>query len=101
MLLYVDPPYLGSTRSGTNYLVDMPAEADHLELCAALRACTATVLLSGYDSPLYAEELAGWDRTTFRATTEGIGGARAVRTEVLWSNRPLGHPGLWDDEVPA
>lgn len=47
--------------------------------------------------PAHAEELAGWHRTTFRATTEGVGNARAVRTEVIWSNRLLGNPLLWDE----
>lgn len=102
VLLYIDPPYLGSTRSGRNYLVEMSSEAEHLELLQVLRSCKASVVLSGYDSPLYATELAGWDRQTFRATTNGDAtGARADRTEVVWSNRELAHPTLWDDEVPT
>ncbi|TFV90719.1 DNA adenine methylase [Blastococcus sp. CT_GayMR16] len=106
VLLYVDPPYLGATRSsggGSGYLVDMRSEAEHLELLAALRRCKAVVVLSGYDSALYAEGLAGWDRQTFHATTNGTAatGGQATRTEVLWSNRELAHPTLWDDEVPA
>ncbi|MFD1238276.1 DNA adenine methylase, partial [Pseudonocardia benzenivorans] len=98
VVLYVDPPYLGSTRSGRNYLVEMSSEAEHLELLAALNAARAHVLLSGYDSPLYAEHLEAWDRRTWRATTNGDAtGARADRAEVLWSNRPLtDNPGLWE-----
>lgn len=98
VVLYVDPPYLGSTRSGRNYLVEMSGADEHLELLAALNAARAHVLLSGYDSPLYAEHLEAWHRRTWHATTNGDAtGNRADRTEVLWSNRPLGDtPGLWD-----
>jgi DNA adenine methylase len=103
VLLYVDPPYLGSTRSGRNYLVEMSSEDEHIELLQALRRCRATVVLSGYDSELYAAELTGWHKRTFRTTTNGDAtGARAERIEVLWSNRPMGEPTLWEDEaVPA
>lgn len=98
VVVYVDPPYLGTTRSGRNYLVEMSSEAEHLELLAALNAARAHVLLSGYDSPLYAEHLEAWHRRTWHAMTNGDAtGNRADRTEVLWSNRPLaGAAGLWD-----
>lgn len=85
-LLYVDPPYLGSTRSGTNYRRDMPAADDHVALAEALLECRAAVVLSGYDSPLYRELYAGW-RTVRIDTTSGQGGTRGERTEVLWINR--------------
>lgn len=103
VVLYVDPPYLGSTRSGTNYLVDMPSTSEHLELLAALNHCRAHVLLSGYDSPLYDEHMAGWDRREYHATTNGDAtGARADRTEVVWSNRPLAAaPASLFDEVAS
>jgi DNA adenine methylase len=99
VLLYVDPPYLGSTRGdGDAYRVEMRTEAEHRELAEALRDCRATVVLSGYPSPLYDEELyPDWHRRTFDAST-GQGGTWANRTEVLWSNRPLAdnQPTLWD-----
>jgi DNA adenine methylase len=90
-LLYVDPPYLGSTRcrSWDGYSHEMRNERDHRELAEALRAARAAVVISGYPSPLYDLELyAGWDRHTITAST-GQGGTWANRTEVLWSNRPL------------
>ncbi|WP_063832114.1 DNA adenine methylase [Nocardia otitidiscaviarum] len=87
-LLYVDPPYLGSTR-GRNYRHEMGADADHRALAAALHACQATVVLSGYASDLYDRELfPHWYRYELAAfTTQG--GSRHERTEVLWSNHPL------------
>jgi DNA adenine methylase len=91
VLLYVDPPYLGSTRANDNaYRCEMRTEAEHRELAEALHAARAAVVLSGYASDLYDRELyAGWDRHTIAATT-GQGGKWQNRTEVLWSNRPLG-----------
>jgi DNA adenine methylase len=96
VLLYVDPPYLGTTRGwDKGYVHEMPGEADHRELAQALHATLATVVLSGYASNLYDRELyPGWDRHTI-ATSTGQGGKWDARTEVLWSNRPLGvHPQL-------
>lgn len=89
VLLYVDPPYVLSTRKGVGYRHEM-TDDDHRELAAALRNCKATVVLSGYASPLYDLELfPDWHRTELAAGT-GNGGEWRDRTEVLWSNVPLG-----------
>lgn len=98
VLLYVDPPYLGSTRIwGNQYRHELRTDAEHRELAAALRTCSAHVVLSGYDSPLYADLYGDW--TTVRLSTF-TGNARCGerdRTEVIWSNRHLNAPrGLWD-----
>jgi len=87
-LLYVDPPYLGSTRSFANYRHEMRGEKEHRELAAALADCTAAVVLSGYDSPLYDELYDGWHRVETAARADNASGNRA-RVEVLWANRPL------------
>jgi DNA adenine methylase len=87
-LLYVDPPYLGSTRSFANYRHEMRGEEEHRELAAALADCTAAVVLSGYDSPLYDELYDGWHRVETAARADNASGNRA-RVEVLWANRPL------------
>ncbi|MFZ3473135.1 DNA adenine methylase [Streptomyces sp. 4.24] len=92
-LLYVDPPYLGSTRITTGYRHEMRDETDHRELAAALASCTAAVVLSGYGSPLYDELYAGWHRLELAASTGNAAAGRArARTEVLWSNRPFPTP---------
>lgn len=97
-LLYVDPPYLGSTGRDRNYRTEMMGQGAHRELAEALRACRATVVLSGYASGLYEEWFGDWHRTELEAaTTQGAG--QAGRTEVLWSNRPLrqtGGPALFE-----
>jgi len=95
--LYVDPPYLGSTRANDNaYRHELRSEAEHRELAAALHAARAAVVLSGYPSPLYDEIYAGWYRHDMAAST-GQGGTWANRTEVLWSNRPLGEAHLFSE----
>jgi len=90
VLLYVDPPYLGTTRVSGGYRHEMKGEAEHRELAAALADCEAAVVLSGYDSPLYAEMYGGWHVSRIDTTT-GQGGSRQERTEVLWSNRDTEH----------
>jgi DNA adenine methylase len=86
-LLYVDPPYLGSTRA-RNYRHEMTSEEEHRELATHLEACRAAVVLSGYHSPLYDELYAEWDRVELDAHT-GQAHEWQRRTEVLWSNRPF------------
>jgi DNA adenine methylase len=89
VLLYVDPPYLGSTRAFANYRHEMRGEEQHRELAAALADCRATVVLSGYGSPLYADLYEGWHRYATQASADNAAGDRG-RTEVLWANRPIG-----------
>jgi len=98
--VYADPPYVGATRSSldparrrtSDYALDMPGEAEHRALAEVLTGMRASVLLSGYSSPLYDELYDGWDRIEVRlsrpsANRPGHSGEPAV--EVIWSNRPL------------
>jgi DNA adenine methylase len=86
-LLYVDPPYLGSTRT-RGYRHEMRGDDDHRALAEVLAVCQAAVVLSGYHSPLYDDLYADWHRTEL-ATGTANGRTSRARTEVLWSNRPL------------
>lgn len=88
VLLYVDPPYLGSTRA-RNYRHEMGGKEEHRDLAAALEACRSAVILSGYHSELYDELYAGWHRVEIDAHTGQSGVGFRERTEVLWSNRPF------------
>ena len=85
--IYADPPYLGSTRAA-NYRMEMLEDDLHVQLAAALRECKASVVLSGYASPLYEELYPGWHRRELKAPTALSG--RAAENEVLWSNVELG-----------
>jgi DNA adenine methylase len=78
-LVYCDPPYLMETRSGKRlYRYEMTAE-QHGYLLDAAERLPCTVFISGYDSALYRERLAGWAHTSFPAMTRG-----GLRTEHLW-----------------
>ena len=90
VLLYVDPPYVGSTRGNYDkaYRHEMRDDDQHRELAAALHACRAAVVLSGYASDLYDLELyPDWHRTAFLSGTGQGGEGWSNRTEVLWCNR--------------
>ena len=102
VLLYVDPPYLGATRSGCDglrggtrrYQHELLGDGEHRELLGVLLGCRAAVVLSGYPSALYDELLTGWDRAEFASGTgQSARGEWSQRTEVVWSNRPLGVQG--------
>lgn len=91
VLIYADPPYLGSTRSSRRYGVEMSHDHEHKDLADALRDCRAAVVLSGYDSPLYEDLYGDWHQLRIDAYT-GQGNhsdGTDRRTEVLWSNRPM------------
>lgn len=87
-LLYVDPPYLASTRNSTHYKAELKTDDEHQELAAALADCKATVVLSGYRSPLYDRLYDGW-HVYEQATATGNGKGDRARVEVLWANSPL------------
>lgn len=94
--IYMDPPYLGSTRA-TNYRHEMLTNEAHTEFAEAANACTAKVVISGYDSPLYTDLFPGWHSTRLKGATT-LSGA-TDRTEVLWSNVPLGQQTALDFAV--
>ena len=81
VLLYVDPPYLLSTRSGAFYEHEM-SDSDHETLLEALKTHTGMVAISSYTNDLYSHHLSSWYRVQSPALTEGGN----VRNEVLWLN---------------
>lgn len=84
--IYLDPPYLSSVRGGRRYYVEEMSEPDHRRLLALIKRLPANVhvMISGYPSPLYDTELAGWEREEFTVYTR----THQKRTEVLWMNYP-------------
>jgi DNA adenine methylase len=104
-LHYVDPPYLPETRSAGNrrrgqgyhvYVHDMTVD-DHVGLLDALTQLEGMVVLSGYDSALYRDALAGWQHHQVQAYADGA----RPRTECLWLNpacvAALGHGPLFSE----
>lgn len=93
VVLYADPPYLLSTRtSAWRYRHDYTVD-DHLGLLALLKSLPANVrvMVSGYPSTLYDDQLAGWRAIEFQVSTRG-----GPRTERLWMNFPPG-PVHWTE----
>jgi len=97
VLLYLDPPYPGDVRSSPGdprrrtqrYQHEMLGADDHQALLAAVLDCTASVVLSGYASPVYDDALSDWHRVEFRTGTgQSARGEWSQRTEVIWTNRP-------------
>ena len=83
-LVYCDPPYLGSTRSGrSHYRCELLSDEEHSSLLDVLTGLPAMVILSGYRSALYDAALATWRRVDFTGMTRG-----GPRAESLWMNFP-------------
>lgn len=91
-VFYLDPPYLAETRrpnrqaGGRAYAHEL-TDDDHAELIERAATLEASVLLSGYDSPLYAElERGPFERFEFAALSAAANthGADARRLEVVW-----------------
>lgn len=95
VFIYGDPPYLDSTRTSSHkYRFDY-TRAQHVEFLRILKGLPAnvSVMLSGYPSGLYDDELDGWRTHEFQAMTRG-----GVRTEKLWMNYPPPEP-FWHTQA--
>lgn len=93
VLVYADPPYLGSTRTyGKIYEIEMKSAQQHADLLEQLDAHIGMVVLSGYHSNLYNERLRFWTRFETEVRVQ----SNAHRTEVIWLNplaaKRLGKP---------
>lgn len=80
-LFYVDPPYLGERAEGRRrgYAHEME-DADHEHLAKTLNECAGSVVISGYNTPLYEKLFHGWKRIE----REHMADANCRRTECLW-----------------
>lgn len=81
-LIYVDPPYLGTTRSSRMYRQEMMHTNEHIQLLMLLKEHQGPVLVSGYDNELYDETLSGWHKETKQGRTNSA----SIRLETLWMN---------------
>lgn len=93
VLFYIDPPYIGETRTlQKGYDHEMIDVTLHEELVDILLDLKGKALLSGYDHPVYDRLIEnGWfkihlgDFAKSSAYNE-VGGTKTVGTEVLWVN---------------
>lgn len=97
VLIYCDPPYVMTTRTSSKRYRHEYDEAKHIEILTLLKRLpdNVDVIISGYPSPLYDDELAGWRTHEFQAMTRG-----GVRTEKLWMNYPPSPP-FWHTQAGA
>lgn len=81
VFMYLDPPYVLSTRTGKQYKYEME-DSEHEELLKEITCSKAKILVSGYESELYSRYLSGWCKKDYSATAEyGL-----KRKETIWAN---------------
>lgn len=88
-VIYLDPPYVHSTRTSNARYKNELTDADHAELLTVVKYLAVLkdvfIIISGYRNPLYDMQLADWYSKDFQAMTRG-----GVRTETVWCSF---HPG--------
>lgn len=85
-LVYCDPPYVRSSRSGSRdlYKHEM-TDVDHRRMLRVAIALPCMVMISGYPSRLYNEMIpAAWNKAYYQAVNRA---GRSV-TETCWFNFP-------------
>lgn len=81
-LIYIDPPYVRSTRkSGALYVHEMTDEGQK-RLLGLIASSKAKIIISGYDSEMYNEMLKGWRTDSTMSQTTSTEMAR----EKIWMN---------------
>lgn len=81
VFMYIDPPYLLGTRAGKQYKHEM-TDSDHEDLLKLLLKSKAQIMISGYESDLYNDYLADWEKKQFASCAEH----GKPRTETVWMN---------------
>ena len=81
-LIYVDPPYLLSLRRQRYYNEEMTEDEEHSKLISLLKLHRGYVMISGYASELYDNELTEWD--SIEIETQAEQGKK--RIEKIWCN---------------
>ena len=81
VFMYLAPPYLLNTRAKKQYIHEME-DSDHENLLQTITQSQAKIMISGYDSDMYNEHLAGWKKEYFQSFAEG----RKPRMEIIWMN---------------
>lgn len=81
VLIYLDPPYVLSTRGRKQYRYEMTDE-EHEELLVNSCESKAKIMISGYNCDLYDHYLSGWRKEQIPARAQ----RNLPRTETLWMN---------------
>jgi hypothetical protein len=80
-LLYLDPPYLSSTRRKNRVYRHEFSDAQHERLLVIAASLPCMVMISGYTSDLYGSHLRNWNKVNFMANSQ-VG----LREECVWFN---------------
>lgn len=82
VLMYLDPPYVWSTRTGRKQYRHEMSDQDHIELLETITSSKANVMISGYDCELYDFYLGKWKKVQVAARAQN----KKQRVETLWMN---------------
>lgn len=83
--IYLDPPYPIESRSTRARIYQNElTDTDHAVLLDLITRCSAMIMISSYENPLYSHVLAPWRHSTFQAMNR----AGKMATEHLWMNYP-------------
>lgn len=94
-LIYLDPPYVHSTRKGASDYEHEMDDQMHLDMLALVKDAKAHIIISGYASSLYDDFLDDWHRIVWDDVIssaavgkngKGKDNGRAEREEVVWLN---------------
>ena len=75
--------YPGSKWSSAERIINL---FPHMKLLSTLKNHRGPVILSGYNSDLYAKELKGWSKIEFDSATGNVGRKKKIAIECLWCN---------------
>lgn len=88
--MYLDPPYMHSTRRVTDAYQHEMSEAEHVRLLETVVQCRSHITLSGYPSEVYDRYLRpqlGWRcEHRFIGNSASSTKRKEVKTECLWMN---------------
>lgn len=87
-LLYVDPPYMHSTRASKKVYEKFElSDDDHKRLCDSLACFRGKVIISGYDSELYNHYFANWTKVEREIVNHSSQSkVKEYKTEVCYRN---------------
>lgn len=84
-LIYCDPPYVATSLVSSHYQHDFSLE-QHKELLKVLKNHEGKVMLSGYESELYKQELSDWAALKTMTKVGITSEKKSDRQEIIWCN---------------
>lgn len=84
-VMYLDPPYVGETRTARDYTAENAGIEFHELLTDKITDSKAQIILSGYDHPVYSR-LSGWRRVDSYRNTGSTSASSRHAVETIWTN---------------